>query len=43
METEFTERGEEGLTNYRAILMRQAERMRAAILGETEYVAYLPR
>jgi CRISPR-associated protein Cas1 len=43
LETPFTERGEENATTYRAILMRQAERMRAALLGEAEYVAYAPR
>jgi CRISPR-associated protein Cas1 len=43
LETAFTERGEESPTNYRALLLRQAERLRAAILVEAEYVAYLPR
>jgi CRISP-associated protein Cas1 len=43
LETEFTERGEESPTTYRIILLRQAQRVRSAILGEADYVAYAPR
>ncbi len=43
LETPFEDRTVGGKTTFRDLLMRQAQRMRAALQGESEYEPYTPR